>query len=206
MFTAHKMLPSYIHENYNKFTKNHDTLVNKIKIQKHALLWRHWTRKQWSEWVAVWVCRCVRAMVCWAVGCNTTISCISTTSWIYTETRGISISVSVRVCMSVQVCVLTFPCWAACCFSAALGWASKHFWYRNYKKRKHNYTCCLATSPSVIQWCRMVLNLRICCGETKRGLRKSRTQSLWSEANQGPRSLILFLDLNLHGCLNLPCH
>ena len=37
-FTAHKILPSHIHENYNKFTKNHDTLVNKIKIQKHALL------------------------------------------------------------------------------------------------------------------------------------------------------------------------
>ena len=74
------------------------------------------------------------------------------------------------------------------------------------KKRKLNYTCCLATSPSVIQWCRMVLNLRTCRGETKRGLRKSRTQSLWSKADQSPWSLILFLDLNSGGCMNLPCH
>ena len=46
------------------------------------------------------------------------------------------------------------------------------------KKRKLNYTCCLATNKSLIQLYQMVLNLRMCRGETKRGLGKSKTQSL----------------------------
>ena len=99
-----------------------------------VFVYRHACSSFCVEPPAVCVCACMWVCLCMCV-------CVRVCRYAFSPfpagSPAVCVCVFVCVCVClwcvhvcdacVQVCVLTFPCCAACCFSAALGCASRHF-------------------------------------------------------------------------------